>query len=155
MPKNNGQNTQQTEVVDVEKEIVHADEGITNVVESIVDVEQNTYDLNEDNLHVEKCTVDVDSVCLVDRPSGFDRGLKLDRIVGLIRVNGKILFKVKWRELHSLEYVLYEEMKNKERQKSFEYLQSYFGENLTGCKFYSFVLINQNYAFSSLLSTAV
>ena len=135
MPKNNGLNTQQTKVVDVEKEIVHADEGITNVVESIVDVEQNTYDLNEDNLHVEKCAVDVDSVCLIDRPSGFDRGLTLDRIVKLIRVNGKILFKVKWRKLYSLEYVTFEEMKNNEMEKGLEYLQNYFGENITGCKF--------------------
>ena len=143
MTNNNGQNTQQTEVVVEENELVlaekenlHAEKGNLNVVESIIGVEhQNTYDLDEDNIHVEKCAVDVDSVCLIDRPSGFDRGLTLDRIVKLIRVNGKILFKVKWRELYSLEYVTLEEMKNNEMEKSLEYLQNYFGENVTECKF--------------------
>ena len=68
------------------------------------------------------------SVRLVDVPSGLNRGLNLDRIVKIVKVNGSVLCQIKWEGFDDLEYVyLYDLVKNENRLiEKFEECQLYF-----------------------------
>ena len=65
-----------------------------------------------------------DSVIFNDGPSGFERGLKLDRIVDFVKVNRNFLWLVKWEGHHQLDYVTYEDMKLNGSEEAFAYLEN-------------------------------